>query len=289
MITLKLVLQARPSIRKRFYKRVEGFLAMLSLQHLQYACIRAIVNTSLYVRRSSWLSPDTQPDGVTTYASRRDLFPSRVFTPRARAGQQQRLPLVVCVHGGGFMVNNLAVDDPLARQMADKSECVVVSIDYRKSPQNKSPLAYDDIVEQSLAAIDDQDLPIDRDRVVLCGRSGGGNLVLAAAQHPRLRHRLTGVVALYPVCDFVPSAEQKMAQRPDPSIPDFLGKSYSSVLDLYLDDSAKDSFTDVRLSPAHFASRDHLPPNVLLVGCEHDMLCHEAEVMANRLAADLPP
>jgi len=109
---------------------------MLSLQYLQYACIRAIVNTSLYVRRSPWMSPATQPDRIKMYAYRPDLFPSRIFTPRTHAGQQ--LPLVVCVHGGGFIFNNPAVDDPLACHLADISNCIVVSIDYRKSPQKKS-------------------------------------------------------------------------------------------------------------------------------------------------------
>jgi acetyl esterase/lipase len=256
---------------------------MFSLQHLQYACIRAIINTSLYVRRSPWMSPATQPDRIKMYAYRPDLFPSRIFTPRTHAGQQ--LPLVVCVHGGGFILNNPAVDDPLARHLADTSNCIVVSIDYRKSPQNKFPMAYDDVVELSLAVMDDPDLPLDRSRVVLCGSSAGGNLVLAAAQHPRLRHRLTGVVALYPLCDLVPSAEEKMATRPDPSIPDFLGDSYSSVGSLYMDESKNIPLTDIRLSPTYFASRDHLPLNVFLVGCEHDMLCHEAETMSNRIAA----
>jgi acetyl esterase/lipase len=256
---------------------------MSSLQHLQYACIRTVINASLYVRRSPWLSPTTQPDRVKLYACRHNLFPSRIFIPSAHTGQ--RLPLIVCVHGGGFILNNPAADDPLARHLADTSNCVVVSIDYRKAPQNKFPLAYEDVVELSLAAMDDPDLPLNRSQVVLCGSSAGGNLILAAAQDPRLQHRLTGVVGLYPLCDLVPSAEEKMASRPDPSIPDFLGSSYSGISSLYLDGSMNVSLTDIRLSPTHFASRDHLPSNVLLVGCEHDMLYREAEVMANRIAA----
>lgn len=80
-------------------------------------------------------------------------------------------------------------------------------------------------------------------------------------------------------------AEEKMATRPDPSIPDFLGDSYSTVGSLYMDESKIVPLTDIRLSPTYFASREHLPLNVFLVGCEHDMLCYEAETMSNRIAA----
>lgn len=258
---------------------------MTSLQHLQFACIRAIVNTRLYVGRSSWWSPATQPDLIKSYGGRTDLYSSRVFMPREAVGQAKVLfPLVICVHGGGFIVNNPSIDDPLARQLADNSRCIVVSIDYRKAPQAKFPRAYEDVVEQSLAAMDDPDLPLDRKQVVFCGSSAGGNLILAAAQHPHLRGRLAGVMALYPLCDGAPSYKSKMAQRPDPSVPDFLESSYTGVFGLYLDESQDFSLTDVRLSPTNFISRDHLPSNMLLIGCEHDLLCHEAEEMAKRLA-----
>lgn len=167
-----------------------------------FACLRAYINTRCYVLRSSWLSPDTQPTSTKSYG-RTDLFASRVFIPKSASttGQAQRLPLVICVHGGGFILNNPSFDDPLARRLADIVNCVVVSIDYRKAPQSKFPAAYNDIVEQSLAVINDKDLPIGSTKVVLCDSSAGGNLVLAAAQHPEIRSRLVDVLGLYPLCE----------------------------------------------------------------------------------------
>ncbi|KAK3701661.1 hypothetical protein LTR37_015313 [Vermiconidia calcicola] len=257
---------------------------MWSLEHVQWACIRAVANTSLYVRHSPWLSPTTQPDSVKTYQCRPNLYPCRVFTPRGHNGQDA-LPLVIRAHGGGFIVNNPTVDDPIARHLADNARCIVVSIDYGKAPQNKFPAAYEDVIAQSLAVIDDPDLPLDRSKVVLCGSSAGGNLLLAAAQDPRLLSKVVGVAAIYPVVDLTTDGDAKMATRPDASVPDFIGNSYSSITRLLFDAAQKPSSTDTRISPTYFATRDSLPPNVLLIGCEHDMFCHEDEAMANKLAA----
>lgn len=261
----------------------------MNLQNLQWAAIRTVVNTSLSIKSSSWFSPNTQPNLVKTYNDRHDLYPARIFLPADHAGE--KLPLVICVHGGGFIVNNPSGDDPLARHLADNAKCIVVSIDYRKSPQNKFPRAHEDVLEQALAVIADTELPIDRNKVALCGSSAGGNLVFGAVQNPRLRSKICGIVGIYPLVDFIPSREEKMASRPDPSIKDFMGQdgeNYSNVGKLYLDENNMPDFKDVRVSPTHFKSREDLPADVLLTGCEHDMLCREAEDMAEKLAGKNP-
>lgn len=249
-----------------------------------YTCIRTIVNTRLYVLRSSYLSPTTQPDRIKNYPVRPNLYGCRIFIPQGHDGEKT-FPLLIRVHGGGFIVNNPSVDDPIARTMADRVNCIVVSIDYCKAPQFKFPGAYEDIVVQSLAVIDDEDLPIDREHVALCGASAGGNLVLAAAQDPRLRSKVIAVAGVYPVVDLVPSGAAKMATRPDPSVPDFIGEeTHDSIEGLYFDSADKPALTDVRCSPTYFETRESLPPRVLLIGCEHDMFCHEDEAMADKLA-----
>jgi acetyl esterase/lipase len=258
---------------------------MWALAHVQFACIRAIAHASLYVRSSPWLSPATQPDRIKNYPCRPNLYGCRIFTPKDAQGKKT-LPLVIRAHGGGFVVNYPAADDILARRLADQVNCIVVSIDYSKAPQNKFPAAYEDVIAQSLAVIDDSELPIDKSKVVLCGSSAGGNLLLGAAQDSRLRSQILGVVSIYPVVEFEPSSDAKMATRPDPSVPDFIGKSWDNVQKLYLDEAQKPSMEDVRLSPTFFATRESLPSEILLIGAEHDMFCREIEVMADKLAGD---
>jgi acetyl esterase/lipase len=268
---------------------------MWSLQHIQYATIRAIANTSLYIKSSSYLSPSTQPDLFKTYPTRPHLYACRIFFPKSHRESQSQsqsqkpksLPLIIRAHGGGFVVNAPAADDILARRLSDTANCLVVSLDYNKSPQNKFPVAYEDVIAQSLSIIEDSELPIDKSKVILCGSSAGGNLLLAASSDSRLHSKLAGVISIYPVVDFAPSAAAKMATRPDPSVPDFIGESWDTIQSLYFPDSPADqpSMDDPRLSPTFFSSRQNFPPEVLLIGAEHDMFCAELEDMAEKLAA----
>ncbi|USP81651.1 alpha/beta-hydrolase [Curvularia clavata] len=263
---------------------------MWTLAHIQWAGIRAIAHTSLYIRTSSWMSPATQPDRIKNYPCRPYLYGCRIFIPKDFQATQEKktLPLVIRAHGGGFIINCPAADDILARHLADNANCIVVSVDYSKAPQNKFPTAYEDIIAQSLEIIDDPELPIDPSKVFLCGTSAGGNLLLGAAQDSRLRSKVFGVAAIYPVVDFEIDSPTKMASRPDPTVPDFIGERWDSLLSLYLDETHKASLSDVRLSPTRFATRESLPPEILLIGAEHDMFCQEVEVMADKLAGEKP-
>ncbi|KAF1967227.1 alpha/beta-hydrolase [Bimuria novae-zelandiae CBS 107.79] len=261
---------------------LEHSATMSSLDYVKYALIRTMVNTSLYIRRSSYQSPGTQPNLTKIYQCRTNLFPCRIFLPKNHSLKASRLPLVIRVHGGGFVINNPAADDLIARHLADSAHCIVVSIDYSKSPQNNFPIAYEDVIAQSLAVIENAELPIDRERVVLCGSSAGGNLLLSAAQDQRLQSKVTGIATLYPIV-----TESQMATRR--WLHDQTHRSLTSLATatLVLCSCILIPKTSPLLpTPTYFQSRESLPPNILLIGAEHDMFCHEDEQMADKLAGD---
>ena len=180
-------------------------------------------------------------------------------------------------------MNSPMADDLLARYLSTNANCVVISMDYSKAPRYKFPAAYEDLIAQILAAIEDTQLGIDPDRVVVCGSSSGGNLALGIAQDPRLRPKLLGVLASTPVVDFITPFEEKMATRPDPNVPDFLSSNYRSIVGVYIGDQDV-SLEDMRISPDRFKSRQDLPEHMYLTGVEHDLLSKEAELMAEKLA-----
>lgn len=250
-----------------------------------YITLQKVFNVVLYFQRSRYLAPATQPDTVKIHSGKPHLFASRIFQPH-KLDTGRTCPLLILVHGGGFVVNNPSRDDPMARFLAYACECLVVCIDYSKAPQHIFPEAYEDVVNISLSVVDDAELPIDKTKVFLCGISAGGNLILAAAQDARLRTKILGVIGLYPVCDAVMTGKEKLATRPDPSVPDILESSYDTILEMYVGD--KKPLEDVRLSPGRFAKREDLPPNVYLIGVEHDLLCAEARSMAEKLALGMP-
>ncbi|KAK3680613.1 Arylacetamide deacetylase-like 2 [Vermiconidia calcicola] len=257
------------------------------LTRWKWLLIQRMVNVILYFQRSRFLSPSTQPNAVKHQPCRPQLYPNRIFTPTPFPAGRDKLPLVIQAHGGGFIGNNPARDDPLCRLIADTCQCIAVGIDYSKAPTHRFPVAYEDVVALTTSLIDDPTLPVDKSKVVLCGNSAGGNLVLAAVQDERLRSRVHGVLGLYAVCDAATLAKEKALTRPDPNIADLLESSYDSILDIYIGPNPVDR-EDPRLSPARFRTRENLPPNVFLIGAEHDLLCGEAERMAEKLAKGVP-
>ncbi|KAF2825427.1 hypothetical protein CC86DRAFT_371101 [Ophiobolus disseminans] len=133
---------------------------------------------------------------MKNYPSRPNLDGCRIFIPKDTQ-EKTALPLVIRVHGGGFVVNSPAGADALVRRLAGHANCIVVNIDYSKAPQNPFPIGHEDVISQTLAVIDDAKLPIDKSKAVLSGGSSGGNLVLGAAQASQLRPKILGVVANY--------------------------------------------------------------------------------------------
>ena len=66
--------------------------------------------------------------------------PVRIYTPEGDGP----FPILVWYHGGGWVVGNLDSADGTARHLCAGSRCVVVSVDYRLSPEAKFPEPFDD-------------------------------------------------------------------------------------------------------------------------------------------------
>jgi acetyl esterase len=53
-------------------------------------------------------------------------------------------PVLVYYHGGGFVAGDLESHDSLLRALANRSQCLVISVAYRLAPENPYPAANDD-------------------------------------------------------------------------------------------------------------------------------------------------
>lgn len=101
-------------------------------------------------------------------------------------------PVVVYLHGGGYVVGGLHSHDDVCAEIRARSGLTVVSVDYRLSPENRHPAAFDDAcaVIRALGAAGP---------LVLAGDSAGGNLAAAAAHALRgSAVSLLGQVLIYP-------------------------------------------------------------------------------------------
>ena len=71
--------------------------------------------------------------------------PTRIYTP-AGTGP---FPILVWIHGGGWVVGSMDEDDPVSRELCSRSGCVVVNVDYRLAPEHPFPAVVDDVLEVS--------------------------------------------------------------------------------------------------------------------------------------------
>lgn len=108
---------------------------------------------------------------------------ARIYRPQSC---RANAPALVFYHGGGFVIGSLDSHDGVCRALADRAECVVISVDYRLAPEHPAPAG----VEDSIAAFRDiatraAELDIDAARIAVSGDSAGGNLATVVAQATR--------------------------------------------------------------------------------------------------------
>lgn len=110
-------------------------------------------------------------------------------------------PLLVYLHGGGWVTGSVEVADIPCRLLAAATGAVVASVEYRRAPETPFPGPLDDCYAavQHLAALADS-FGADARRLVLVGDSAGANLAAATALLTRDRGGapIAHQVLLYP-------------------------------------------------------------------------------------------
>lgn len=116
--------------------------------------------------------------------------PVRLYRP---AGLTEPAPVIMYMHGGGFMLGDLDSSDSVAWGFAQQAGAVVVSVDYRLTPENPYPAAFNDCWGTLLWLTGHAArLRIDTGRIAVAGDSAGGNLGAAMA----LKARDSGALSL---------------------------------------------------------------------------------------------
>jgi acetyl esterase/lipase len=220
-------------------------------------------------------APPKEVAGVSEHAYGDD--PSqrlRLYRPSTEGD----LPVVVYVHGGGFVGGSLEVADEPARDLAVRTGAIVVSATYRRAPEHTFPAAHDDAYDAlrwTVAHIADHGG--DASRIALAGDSAGGTLAAGAA----LRAvedgiDLSALLLVYPLVNATiqtPSREQ-----------------YAKGYVIELDDLAwfgeqyvarPEDASDPRLA-LDTADLAGLPPTLVLTN-ECDTLRDEGELLVERM------
>jgi acetyl esterase len=209
-------------------------------------------------------------------------IPVRTYTPTGVTNP----PIVVFLHGGGWVVGNVSQSTWMCGWIARRSQVLVVSAGYRLAPEHRFPTAVDDAYDAvSWIAGHGRELGGDPSRLALLGSSAGGNLAAVVCQLARDRDgpSIGLQILLYPAVDVTQETPPRVHLDDAPMLR--VGDRIA-YLRHYTED-AVDPY-DPRISPLHADSLADLPP-ALVITAEHDPLRDEARRYADRLRAEGTP
>lgn len=105
-------------------------------------------------------------------------LPARLWADRTEPG----LPVLLYLHGGGFVVGGIDTCDHMCRRIAKISGAAVVAIDYRLAPEHRFPAALDDSwAALQWLSMQGATLGLDTRRLAVGGDSAGGTLAATLA------------------------------------------------------------------------------------------------------------
>ncbi|MFJ9341908.1 alpha/beta hydrolase [Streptomyces sp. NPDC101733] len=225
--------------------------------------------------------PTVDEEWITVQGGPTGAVRTRIVRP---AGATGALPVILYIHGAGWVFGNAHTHDRLVRELAIGAGAAVVFPEYDLSPEARYPVA----IEQSYAvarwiAREGHHKDLDGTRIAVAGDSVGGNMSAALTLMAKERGdvRLLHQVLFYPVTDaaFDTDSYQRFATGY------FLRRDAMRWFwDQYTTDEAERAL--ITASPLR-ATSDQLAglPPALVITAEADVLRDEGEAYAAKLRA----
>ena len=121
----------------------------------------------------------------------------RIYTPLST----EPLPVIIFYHGGGYVLGSVESSDPICRKLAKDLSSVIVSVDYRLSPEFPFPAALEDSYSAALWVNDHiAELNGNVKNIYVMGASTGGGLATLVALRNKKRKdfEISGQILIYP-------------------------------------------------------------------------------------------
>ena len=223
---------------------------------------------------------DANTEDITIFSTIAGDISVRLVRPEKHI--DEKLPVIVYCHGGGWVMGDADAFDMTIRTIAVHTKSVVAFINYPRSPE----FQYPDALNQIYAAIkyfaeNGSDHNIDTKRIAVAGDSAGGNMAAAAAIKvkkeggPRLRFQ----ALIYPVTDADMNTESYREFKDGPWL---TKKAMEYFWGCYVPE--KDKRKEIYVSPLKAEIEDLKGlPQTLIITDENDVLRDEGEAYARKL------
>jgi len=203
-------------------------------------------------------------------------IPVRIYSPRTRDTPE----FLLYFHGGGWVLGNLDQADYPCRLLANKTQRIVVSVDYHLAPEHRFPVAPEDCYAVTKWVADNaKALGGSKERLAVCGASAGGNLAAAVSLMAKERGgpSIITQILIYPVVDLLDSNYRDF---PDDLSPALTKDDMLWFIRHYI--AKQDDLNNKYASPLLSDDLKGLPRTVLITA-EHDILTKQCIAQAANL------
>ncbi|MDG2528956.1 alpha/beta hydrolase [Caulobacter endophyticus] len=221
--------------------------------------------------------PDVEILDLALHSGDGERLPIRILRPPGRA---EPLPVVLHLHGGGWIMGGHGAHERLTRRLALGVGAAVVQVDYALAPEARHPAQIEQAHAALLAVVERAaSLNLDAGRIAVAGDGAGGAIAAALALRVALAEgpALAGQVLLCPITAPVGQSPSSLAfaEGPGPTADDL--RYCEACLGATPDDDTPAFVLDTPLRRL-----STLPPT-LVITAEADVTRDDAEAYARKL------
>lgn len=236
----------------------------------------------LYELQQEFYTPiDAYSEDITIFSTTSGDIDVRIIRPKDTLNE--KLPVTIYCHGGGWVMGDADTYDMTIRKIANYTKAAVAFVNYPRSPE----FQYPDALNQIYATIKyfseyGSDNNIDSNKIAIAGDSAGANMAIAAAIKAKIENgpKLLFQALVYPVADNDMNTESYKQFKDGPWL---TKKSMEYFWDCYKP-KKEIKENDILISPLKAEDKDleGLPPT-LIITAENDVLRDEGEELARKL------
>lgn len=199
-----------------------------------------------------------------------DSIAVRIYRPV----EKKILPVIYLVHGAGWVAGDLETHDNACRYLANKLKAIVVAVNYRRAPEHKFPIPFDDsyLVLKWINA--NMKKLKGNGKLILVGDSAGGQLVASICLVNAREKKPVPILAQVLINPALNLSKGSVSYS-----------TYPYFIDWYLHES--DSTDDIRISPLLAKDFSKTASAIIVVGEKDQIRTDGEEFNAKLLTAGI--